>query len=129
MIQIELIRKYFPVQIRDNSIFSKYIETREQRPPNDIDVVTIYFGYDISFQNILIASFPEFVNSQLSKHNYYIDHYPFDAEFSSNFTVDYSRYWVQLFSHNRDAVWKGMLEIALNTPAEDSQALRFLNAK
>ena len=109
--------------------FLEDVETRELRPPNDLDVVTIYFGYDIDFQNHLNTSFPEFKNSKLSKQSYYIDHYPFDANHSPAFTVDYSRYWVQLFSHNRDAVWKGMLQIALNTPDEDSQALQYLNSR
>lgn len=109
--------------------FLEDIETREHRSPNDLDIVTIYFGYDRHFQDSLFTAFPEFANSQLSKQNYYIDHYPFDAGYSAKITVDYSRYWVQLFSHNRDAVWKGMLQIALNTPNEDLQALQYLNTK
>ena len=43
-------------------------------------------------------------------------------------TVEQSSYWIQLFSHNRDAVWKGMLQIGLNTPTDDADALMFLNA-
>jgi hypothetical protein len=56
-----------------------------------------------------------------------LDHYPFDAGYSPIFTVEFSRYWVQLFSHNRDAVWKGMLQIGLNTAMEDANALQYLN--
>ena len=109
--------------------FLEDVETREQRPPNDLDLVTIYWGYDFNFQTNLIQNFPEFADSNLSKQNYLLDHYPFDAGHSPVLTVDFSRYWVQLFSHNRDAVWKGMLQIQSNTPNEDAQALQFLNTK
>lgn len=108
--------------------FLEDVETRELRPPNDLDIVTIYWGYDITFQNNLVVSFPEFADSQLAKKTYSVDHYPFDAGHSPKVTVDYARYWVQLFSHNRDAVWKGMLQISLNTPNDDKQALALLNS-
>ena len=109
--------------------FLEDVEIREQRSPNDLDLVTIYWGYDFAFQTNLVQNFPEFADSNLSKNNYMLDHYHFDAWQSPEVTVDLSRYWVQLFSHNRDAVWKGMLQIALNTPTEDNQALQFLNTK
>ena len=109
--------------------FLEDVEIREQRSPNDLDLVTIYWGYDFSFQTNLIQNFSEFADSQLSKQTYLLDHYPFDAGHSPAVTVNLSRYWVQLFSHNRDAVWKGMLQIQLNTPTEDAQALQFLNTR
>lgn len=109
--------------------FLEDIETRESRPPNDLDLVTIYWGYNSAFQVDLIGKFPEFADSNLSKNNYILDHYPFDAEYSPVFTVDFARYWVQLFSHNRDSVWKGMLQISLNTQDDDNKALEYLNAK
>ena len=109
--------------------FLEDVEIREKRAPNDLDAVTIYWGCDILFQEKLLTSFPEFGDSQLSKLNFKLDHYPFDAGYSPKFTVDFSRYWVQLFSHNREAVWKGMLQIPLDTPNEDIQALQYLNSK
>ena len=109
--------------------FLEDVETKENRSPNDLDLVTIYWGYDIAFQIDLITRFPDFRDAILSKQNYKLDHYAFDAGYSPDFTVDYTKYWVQLFSHNRDRVWKGMLQIALNTPIDDTLALQFLNAK
>ena len=108
--------------------FLEDVETREQRPPNDLDLVTIYWGYDLNFQQNLIQTFPEFADSILSKQNYFLDHYPFDAFYSPIATVEQTKYWVQLFSHNRDSVWKGMLQIELNTINEDAQALQYLNS-
>ena len=74
------------------------------------------------FQVTLLANFPEVANPALSKANYSLDHYPFDAGFSPALTLEQTRYWILLFSHNRLGVWKGMLRIELNTPAEDTAA-------
>ncbi|WPJ96972.1 hypothetical protein SH580_04525 [Coraliomargarita algicola] len=56
------------------------------------------------------------------KARFKLDHYAIDAGHSPQLTVEQIRYWLQLFTHNRDGVWKGMLKIDLNTPAEDSEA-------
>lgn len=102
--------------------FLEDVETRDGRAPQDLDVVTVYWGYDIPFQEKLMTSFPEVANPSLAKTNYSLDHYPFDAGFSPTLTVEQSRYWILLFSHNRLGVWKGMLKVELNTPAEDAAA-------
>jgi hypothetical protein len=102
--------------------FLEDVETRDSRPPKDLDVVTVYWGYDRTFQANLLARFPEVANPAMSKANFLLDHYPFDAGYSPEFTLDQTRYWILLFSHNRLGVWKGMLKIELNTPAEDAAA-------
>ena len=102
--------------------FVEDIETRDRRPPNDLDVVTVYWGYDIPFQQQVLANFPEAANPRLAKANYSLDHYPFDAGFSPELTLEQTRYWILLFSHNRLGVWKGMLKIDLNTPDDDTAA-------
>jgi hypothetical protein len=108
--------------------FLEDIETRESRPPNDLDVVTVYWGYDLAFQTNLMASFPEVANPTLSKANYSLDHYPFDAGYSPTLTLEQTRYWILLFSHNRLGIWKGMLQIDVNTPTEDGAAKQELAA-
>jgi len=97
-------------------------EKREGTAPKDLDVVTVFWGYDIAFQISLFSAFPEVANPRLAKANFLLDHYPFDASFSPELTVENSRYWISLFSHNRLSVWKGMLRIELNTPVEDASA-------
>ena len=106
--------------------FLEDVETREKRPPNDLDVVTVYWGYDRAFQVQLASRFPEFASPRLAKASYRLDHYNFDAGFAPTMTLEQTRYWVLLFSHNRQSVWKGMLRIALNTPADDSNARQAL---
>jgi hypothetical protein len=39
-----------------------------------------------------------------------------------------TRYWIQLFTHNRLGVWKGILRLELNTTDIDKLALEHLNA-
>jgi hypothetical protein len=102
--------------------FLEDIETSENRAPNDLDLVTVYWGYDLSFQERLRNSFPEFASPYLSRQNYSLDHYPFDAGHHPTFTVEQSRYWILLFSHNRLGVWKGMVRLEIDTPDEDRRA-------
>lgn len=106
--------------------FLENIEAQENRAPRDIDVVTVYWGYDLPFQAGLFTKFPESASRSLAKANYFVDHFPFDAGYNPNFTVESTRYWILLFSHNRLGVWKGMLKIELNTPVDDAAARREL---
>lgn len=107
--------------------FLENVELRENRPPNDLDIVTVYWGYDLTFQNTLVSQFPEFASPRKAKANYQLDHYPVDAGHHPKTTIESTRYWIQLFSHNRDAVWKGMLKIDLNTPDLDNLARQQLS--
>lgn len=109
--------------------FVEDIEATANRPPNDLDVVTVYWGYDIAFQQQVFAAFPEVANPILSKANFSVDHYVVDASFSPPFTVEWTRYWISLFSHNRVSVWKGMVRVNLNTPGDDATAANFLAAQ
>ena len=102
--------------------FLEDIEAQEGRPPRDLDVVTVYWGYDFSFQTQLVAKFPEFADPKLAKASFALDHYPLDASYHPETTVRWTAYWISLFSHNRLAVWKGMLRVELNTTADDSAA-------
>jgi hypothetical protein len=102
--------------------FLEDVEAREGRPPKDLDVVTVYWGYELPFQEQFMTEFPEFADPTLAKANYTLDHYPFDASYRPETTVELARYWISLFSHNRLAVWKGMLRVELDTAADDSAA-------
>ncbi len=108
--------------------FIENVETSQQRSPRDLDVVTFYGGLSIPQQTAIRGSFPEFANPTLAKTNYLLDHYPVDYSFSPDVTVEQTRYWIQLFTHNRLGVWKGMLRLPLNTPIDDQHALDYLNS-
>jgi len=102
--------------------FLEDVETIKKRPPGDLDLVTVYWGYSSSFSKDLATRFPEFASHIQSKAAYKLDHFPFDAGYSPDLTLELTRYWILLFSHSRMGVWKGMLKINLNTPAEDDAA-------
>lgn len=109
--------------------FLEDVESREGRSPRDLDLLTIYWGYDREFLLSLKAKFPAFSDHGLAKAKYSLDHYELDAGFSPGLTVDMARYWALLFSHTRNAVWKGMLKIDLDTGDSDSLALAELGRK
>lgn len=102
--------------------FCEDIETQESRPPGDLDVITTFWGYDLGFLSKVAKSFPEFWDRSLAKAAYSLDHFPFDAGYSPELTVEQTRYWILLFSHNRIGVWKGMLKLDISTPADDTAA-------
>jgi hypothetical protein len=108
--------------------FMENIEITEGRPPNDLDLVTFFGGLTTAQQSALRISFPEFANPTLAKNNYSLDHYPVDFSFRPDVTVEMTRYWIQLFTHNRKGVWKGILKLQLNTPIDDQHALDYLNS-
>jgi len=107
--------------------FLENIEVSENRPPNDLDIITMYWGYESAFLEYILENFPEFADTRSSKKTYKLDHYNVDIGINPEFTVDNARYWSQLFSHNRSGVWKGMLRLEINTPDDDEIANLYLN--
>lgn len=109
--------------------FSEDIEKSERRAPNDIDVVSFIPNVNSTVSANIKANFIAFIDPTTSKTQYKVDHYI--VEFATNplVTVNATKYWIQLFSHNRNGVWKGMIEIPIyKTPDKDSEALTYLNS-
>lgn len=71
--------------------FLEDVETRENRPPKDLDLVTVYWGYDRAFQTGLVARFREFASPVLSKAAYSLNHYNFDEGFNTTVTLEQTR--------------------------------------
>ncbi|WFB67092.1 hypothetical protein [Chryseobacterium sp. WX] len=107
--------------------FLEDIEKSENRSPNDIDVVTFFGGASMDLLENVNSEFPEFFNPKLSKSVYKMDHYAVQVDYNPFFTVESARYWIQLFTHKRNGVWKGMVKIPLNSVNEDEEALNYLN--
>lgn len=108
--------------------FLEDIEAAESRAPKDLDVVTFFGGLTIAEQTNFRVTFPEFANPILAKNNYLLDHYAVDYSYNPDVTVEQTRYWLQLFTHNRLGVWKGILRLSLNTTIDDQHALDYLNS-
>ena len=111
--------------------FIEDIMASDNREPNDIDVVSFIFGLQ-AIPNLIIEikkNFREFVEPQLSKTNYHVDHYLVEADFNPITTIQAVKYWNQLFGHNLKGIWKGMVEIPFYpTPVNDTDALNYLNS-
>jgi hypothetical protein len=104
------------------------IEMLENRPQNDLDVATFYWPTGPDQNQTLAQNFPEFRSFNLSKQAFQVDSYPVDISHSPGFTIYWVKYWVLVFSHRRDGIWKGMLQINLNTPDEDNRARGILRS-
>jgi hypothetical protein len=61
------------------------------------------------------------------KASFHVDFLPLDLDGDDELLVDLTRYYLSLFSHRReDRIWKGMIQVPLDTVAEDDQALQLL---
>lgn len=137
--RIDILKGYIKFRIRMTQMgiiygfqwidgsFLENIEVSENRSPKDLDVVTFFGGSTAINHANIMASFPEFGNPDLSKLNYHLDHYPVDYTFRPDVTVEFTRYWIQLFTHKRNGVWKGILRLPLNTDIDDKHGLAFLD--
>lgn len=106
------------------------IEKLENRPPHDLDIVTFIWGINESkLLREVSLNFPEILNPQLSKKNYFIDHYIVPIDFSPQIAIQRMGYWYNLFSHTRDKVWKGILQLPINTHEIDQLAIEFLKER
>lgn len=108
--------------------FIENVEKKENRAPNDIDVVTFFVQLPKIHQQVIARQFRAFIDPRISKHYFHVDHYIVEADVNPFATIGWVKYWNQLFGHNRKGVWKGMVEIPLCADNQaDTDALNFLN--
>lgn len=102
--------------------FVEDVELREGRPPRDVDVVTLLDPAPASAE--AQAAVRGLSMDGKAKHR--VDAYFVSLGSSMNAsTPDQLAYWNQLWSHTREGVWKGFVEVPLD-PAEDAAAGRML---
>ena len=104
--------------------FMQDIETQELRPPNDIDVVTFL---------VIPKKFDEDELKRLfimeeTKKEFFVDAYPFqlNQKYDSSAIKSIS-YWYSMWSHTRDGIWKGFLQVNLDS-SKDVEARELLEA-
>ena len=109
--------------------FLEHVEVLESRPPKDVDVVT-YFALPTGVSEAdLVTRDPEIFDHDKVKAAYQVDHYPFVLGKSIDaFQIRQISYWYGMWSHRRDGMWKGFIQVSLD-PAEDILALQTLAAK
>jgi hypothetical protein len=95
--------------------FLESIESLESRPPHDIDVVTFYYLPSSHTQRTLLSGHPQLFDRDFIKNNYHVDAYFIDL--MSNIPeelISNSAYWYSIWSHRRNSLWKGYLQIDLS---------------
>jgi hypothetical protein len=137
--RIHLLKNFvkFRIKIHDSKITEgfqwvdgSFLENKEKaldQNPNDIDVATFFQVTSPDTEQKVKTDFPDFSHRKLAKDNYKLDHLlihipalnPYDLIRSTNFIS-------KLFSYSRRGVFKGLVEIHLNTIDEDIAALEYL---
>jgi hypothetical protein len=73
-------------------------------------------------------------NTKLFNHDYIKSKFLVDSYYEqlgnklSKYQVDHISYWYSMWSHRRDGVWKGFIQVDLN-PELDSEVIKTLHRK
>lgn len=109
-----------------NGSFSENIESTEGRDPRDIDVVTFFQLPSGEDQASIVKRNPQLFDPDFVKRTYRVDGYwevlgvPLESR-----SVQRVSYWYSLWSHRRDGMWKGFVQVDLNS-IEDASAMQAL---
>ena len=108
---------------------SHHKEAQQERPPNDIDLVTFAYApvglSSADVVQVLAANADLFIASK-ARDKYGCDAYVVPLGKSPENLVKRTAYYFSLFSHRRgDHVWKGLLQIPLES--DDAQARELLD--
>ncbi|WP_068868134.1 DUF6932 family protein [Prosthecochloris sp. CIB 2401] len=107
--------------------FLEQIERLENRQPRDMDVVTFFTMPTGETQHSLLAKSAQLFDQKYLKENFAVDGYfsvlgqPVDAR-----QVQSISYWYSMWSHRRDGLWKGFVQIDLD-PSQNAEARAVLN--
>lgn len=105
--------------------FLEQIEMIEQRNPKDLDVVT--FFYNPAMPELLLENGEIFDNKKVQE-EYKIDSYFVELDLlSKEQLIQHSHYWYSVWSHRRNAQWKGFIQIDLSS-SEDLAAMAHLGS-
>lgn len=112
--------------------FLEDIETLENRPPRDVDVVTFFqrpaqHAMDPQWRAFVDANRNLWAPAQ-TKIAYHCDAQYVDLSFHATYIVDRTRFWFGLFSHRRNGIWKGLLQVPLGISQDDVDASQLMNA-
>lgn len=108
-----------------NGSFLEQVEVLERRAPRDIDVVSFLDLQNIN-QKELLSTHGDLFNQEYVKQQYLVDAYivqiglPLDKHSANRIS-----YWYSMWSHRRNGLWKGFLQIDLDL-CRDEQARELL---
>lgn len=96
--------------------FLEHVERIEGRPPNDVDVVTFYrLPSGISQAQLARRAgwAGELLDHAAVKRNYHVDGYLVDLGMDPERLTRQSAYWYSVWSHRRNQLWKGFVQVDL----------------
>lgn len=104
-----------------NGSFVENIEALQDRPPNDVDVVTFAFIPMGESQSSLYEKNQSLFRPADNKQKYKVDsYYMFLGVHASKSYIDQVTYWYGLWSHTRSGQWKGFVQLDLGADEDDS---------
>lgn len=101
--------------------FLEHVEQLEGRPPNDVDVVTFYRLPSSTSQAQLASAAGALLVHRSVKSTYRVDGYLVHLGMDPERLTRQSAYWYSVWSHRRNQLWKGFVQINL-APSEDATA-------
>lgn len=103
--------------------FVEDVETLEQRAPRDIDVVSFV---EVPARFAIGDVRPRVLNHDTAKADFKVDAFFVELNrLGPEALVSWSAYWYSVWSHRRNRVWKGFLQVQLG-PDEDANAKAWL---
>ncbi len=108
--------------------FLENVELTEGRPPRDMDVVTFFYLPEGESQASLAGRFAALFDQETLMDKYFVDSYnvvlgdPMDS-----LKVKIISYWYSMWSHRRDGLWKGFVQVDLD-PSQDIDASAILDS-
>ena len=107
--------------------FLEQVEALEGRPPRDMDVVTFFDLPQGLDQRSLAQRHGTLFDQKHVKATYTMDAYfVVLGEPTVHWHVKSIAYWYSMWSHRRDGLWKGFVQVDLD-PAQDGNARAILN--
>ncbi len=98
-----------------NGSFLENIEASEDRPPNDVDVVTFFKLPEGKTQLDLFKGHSNLFQSTETKKDFLVDAYPcLLGEPTEKRHINQISYWYSMWSHKRDYTWKGFVQVDLS---------------
>jgi hypothetical protein len=107
--------------------FLENVELIENRPPNDLDVVTFFRLPAGKTQREIHAADASLFDHDQAKAKYHVDAYLVHLGMAPERLTRQSAYWYSVWSHRRNRLWKGFVQIDLAL-GEDSAAAATLAA-
>jgi hypothetical protein len=103
-----------------NGSFMERVEIREQRPPGDLDVVTVFATPESNLDPSIEKLMPQDEQEHGAiKQQYCVDGYFISLNDPPHTIVQQTTYWYSMWSHQRtDLAWKGYVQVPLYTPDE-----------